>query len=92
MGNDLYWKKTPKPTQEETHGISYATWGRLSTIWDKDMNDMSGIELDKTDIPELRMIQRTASAIGGESEFETEINEIIEGIKKFDSITFIIRG
>jgi hypothetical protein len=92
MGNDLYWKQTPKPVEEEHHGLSMATWGRLATIWQKEMEDMSGIEITRDDLKELEVIHNTAIAIGGEAEFTSEIHDLIEGVRKYDSITLVILG
>lgn len=92
MGNDLYWKQTPKPVEEQLHGLSLHTWHMLTEIFKKDdFNDLQGFEFDKSDLERLSLMRDTAIACG-EQEFADDITGMIGGIKKYDSITLVVSG
>ena len=92
MGNDLHWKQTPKPVEEEHHGLSMHTWHMLAEIFKKeDFEDLEGAEFSKADLKRLELIHDTAKACG-DHEFASDIHGMMEGIWKFESITLVIKG
>jgi hypothetical protein len=92
MGNDLYWKPTPKPESEELQGLYMDTWYRLAEIFGRECDDLNGWELDKTDLDRLNLIWKTIKAMGTAGGFETDLHELINAINKYDSITLVVRG
>lgn len=92
MGNDLHWMITPKPVEEQLHGLSYSTWHFLAKLWNKeDKNDLGGIELNHSDLRQLDTIKATAKA-SNNKELAEDMNDLIKAIGKYDSITLSIRG
>lgn len=92
MGNDLYWKQTPKEPEEENNGLHYSTWHFLAELWNKeDRNDLAETVLTKKDIAELKTILITAKA-SNNKELAEDMQELIDAITKLDSVTLIIRG
>jgi hypothetical protein len=92
MGNDLYWKITPKPVDEKLHGLSCNSWHILSEILNKDDSDMNGLEFSRDDLSFLRTVLRACRATSDNEFFIEELNDMINAIEKHDSITFTIRG
>jgi hypothetical protein len=91
MGNDLYWKKTPKEPEEIYSGLSYTTWHFLAELWNKDIADLSGMELKKSNIEQLKTIAFTAKE-SGNRELMQDMQELVKAIIEHDSITLEVRG
>lgn len=100
MGNDLYWKITPKKKKEKLHLISYGTWHHLPLIWNKikddeyfvkEPDDLSGLKLTKKELPGLRKRYQNAFNLGNKTLAE-DLDELIKAIEKYDSITLVISG
>ena len=91
MGNDLYWKQTPKPKEEKLGGLHYSTWHNLKEIWGyEEIDDLDGVVLTEDDIKDLRIIRATAKLCGN-AELQADMQELIDAIEKLESITFVIR-
>lgn len=92
MGNTLYWKITPKKTEEEYSGLYFSSWNFLSELWNKEYKeDLADTILTKENIPQLKTILITAKTSNND-ELSEDISELIDAINKFDSITLIIKG
>jgi hypothetical protein len=92
MGNDLYWKKTPKPEKETYNSLSYSTWHFLQKLWDKkELEDLNGVELDHKNVDQLLTIRITALECGNE-DLGNNITSLINAIEKYESITLYIKG
>jgi len=91
MGADLYWKKTPKPKDEEFIGLKMSTWGFLSELWEiEDRRDFDEKELNRTNLPQLEAVYLTAKT-SSNKELADDIKSLIDGIKKHQSITLNVR-
>lgn len=92
MGNDLYWKKTPKKEEEEYKCISYTTWHFLSKLYNQEeKEDLSGLELGRDSLEKLKIVLFTAKECS-DDELASDINGMILGIEKYGSITLAVRG
>jgi hypothetical protein len=93
MGNDLYWKQTPKePEEHQYNGLSYSTWHFLAELWnEEDKNDLSGKTLTMKDIPQIEVILATAKFSNNQDLVE-DMLDLIAGIMKWKSITLFVEG
>lgn len=92
MGNDLYWLPTPKPKEEQTYGLTMFTWHFLAEYFDyTDIDNLEGVTLDKDRLRHLGLMKLTATACGNKM-LMNDLQELIDGIIKYDSITLTIKG
>jgi len=91
MGTDLYWKITPKPKEETYNGLSRATWQFLADYMDTGEENLDELIFDRNRLPHLGIIQLTAKA-SGNMDLSQDITDLINAIKKYDSITLNVRG
>jgi len=95
MGNDLYWKITPKPVEEETNGLYLSTWYFLQQLYGFEERDyLNGLKLTKDDLPKLEVALITADQSSSENmkELYSDLAELINAIQKYNSITLEIHG
>lgn len=93
MGNDLRYIRTPKEEKDPIlGGCHHSTWVFLTDFYGgEEKEDMDGITLDKSNTDTLRTILLTAEA-SGNSDLADDMRELIEAIKKYESITLVVRG
>lgn len=92
MGTDLYWKQTPKEPEEGYNSLYFSTWHFLAELWNKEeREDLDGIKLTTNDLKELKTILLTAKQ-SNNNDLAEDIQELINAINKFESITLFIRS
>lgn len=92
MGKDLYYKKTPTPSEEEFSGLHMTTWNLLSDIFKKeDREDLADKVLTRKDLDTLNAVFLTAKASNNKSLME-DMGELMVAINKHESITLFIQG
>lgn len=91
MGNDLYYKKTPKKEEPKTHLLELSTWHLLADLFCIDKEDIDGTILDKRIIPQLKTAAITAEGCGN-MKIANDMHHLVYALKKMKSITLIIRG
>jgi methyltransferase-like protein len=90
MGNDLYWKVTPKEPEEELNGVYYNTWYFLQELFGyEEKEDIAGRVLNKSNIPRLKNM---AAQNPTNDTLCEDVEELVAAIEKYNSITLVIRG
>lgn len=92
MGNDLYWKITPKPVEEEYNGLHMSTWYFLAEYMGaEEKENLDELVFDSSRLSHLCIMKLTAETCRHPQLIE-DLTELIEAIKKYGSITLNVRG
>lgn len=92
MGNDLHYIQTPNAVEETLGGLHHSTWVFLSNFYGREeKEEMDGMELDQSSLDTLKAISLTAKHCNNPLLVE-DIHELMLAIKKYESITLVVRG